>query len=262
MRIIMIEDDTFEVARFSKYIESVDGAELIAATGSASRGLALTLEMHPDAVILDLELSEGNGIQFLFDLFDSGISPRPFVIVTTWNESPSILQNVREHGAGFIQHKSQEGYRENGPGMVMDLLMRTQPYFYLENRGKEPLAAKPAASAEEEDECKRKRISEALGRIGMEAGTTGHILLVESILYGSKEKSGLIDMENIIYPILVKKFKCTKGAAEKAMRNRIESTWLTTQPSVLEQEFTQYINPEKGKPELKAFISYYASKFR
>lgn len=258
----MIEDDEAEVARYTKYVETTDDITLIAITDSASRGFELTEELKPDVVLLDLELHEGSGIQYLYDLYKSDIYPRPFILVITWNQSRSVLRNVREHGAGLIQQKANKDYIEAGPEIVINLLRHLEPYFYLENGDREPPMTAVQATSEENDEQKRKNISDTLDRIGIESGSTAHILLAESILVGSKIKSGLIDMENVIYPILMKKFKCTKTAAERAMRSKIETAWLSTDPAVLEREYTQYINPDKGKPELKKFISYYARKFR
>lgn len=259
MRIILVEDDLTEVDRFAKFISSVDGMDLLSTTDSAIKAVELVKTMSPDAVILDLELKEGNGVQFLYDLRELDLPRKPFILVTTWTTARSTLQNMRDNGAGFIQSKAQLGYREDGPRIIVEMLHRLEPYFYLESKN----APKPTpVSGEELDELKRKRIIESIGRIGISPGTNGHILLVEAILVGSKDKTGLVDLENVIYPILMKKFKCTKSAAEKAMRTRIEATWLSTDQECLEREFLQYIDPEKGKPELKQFISYYACKFR
>ena len=90
----------------------------------------------------------------------------------------------------------------------------------------------------------------------------GHTYLVESILIASKNKSGVVDMENEIYPELMNKYRVTKWSIERIMRDRIEKTWKKTAVEILEQEYTQQVDPEKGKPELKEFISYYASLFR
>lgn len=102
---------------------------------------------------------------------------------------------------------------------------------------------------------------EALGRIGITLGTFSQNYLVESILIAAKTEGCIVDLENEIYPALIKKYKVTKISLEKAMRTRIESAWRHTDIETLQREYTQYVNPEKGKPELKEFIGYYANKF-
>ena len=73
----------------------------------------------------------------------------------------------------------------------------------------------------------------------------GHTYLVESILIASKNKSGVVDMENEIYPELMNKYRVTKWSIERIMRDRIEKTWKKTAVEILEQEYTQQVDPER-----------------
>lgn len=253
MKIVMIEDDLFEIQRFTKYFEEVPDVELVAAVDGASNGLEAVVVNQPDAVILDLELKEGNGIQLLPKL--KSLFVAPFVVVTTWTTDPTTLQNVRANGAGFVQPKSMVGYAENGPRMVAELLREMRPYMR-----ETPVSAAPFGTIVDPDQIKRREVVEALGRIGMAAGTLSQSYLVDSILIANKREGFLVDMDNEIYPALIAKYHVTRASLERAMRGRIERTWDTTDPETLQREFTQYINPKKGKPELKEFIGYYASR--
>lgn len=254
-KIVMIEDDPLEVQRFAEYFEAVEDMELVAAVDGAAAGLAAVEVNTPDVVILDLELVEGNGIQLLPKI--KALPINPYVLVTTWTSDPVTLRGVRANGSGHIQSKAMPGYAENGPEMVASFLREMRPFF-LKTPAEQRVAADTILDPEER---RRKKVVEAMGRIGIAPGTFSHNYLVDSILIAAKTEGCIVDLDNVIYPALMKQYHVTKASLEKAMRTRIESAWRHTDVETLQREFTQYVNPEKGKPELKEFIGYYANKF-
>lgn len=256
VRIVMIEDDPLEVARFAEYFEAQEDMELVAAEDGATAGLAAVEANAPDVVILDLELREGSGVQLLPKL--KALSPAPFVLVTTWTTDSTVIQSVRARGSGYVQPKSMPGYAEKGPEMVAAFLREMEPF--LQRKPAEQRVA--VANLLDPELRRRKRVNEALGRIGIAPGTLSQAYLADSILMAITAKGGIIDLDNVIYPALVKKYQVTKISIEKAMRKRIESAWSHTDIDTLQREFTQYVNPAKGKPEVKEFIGYYANLFR
>lgn len=255
MKIVMIEDDLMEVQRFAEYFDTVEDMELVAAEDGAAAGLAAVEVNAPDAVILDLELKEGNGVQLLPKL--KALPFNPYVLVTTWTTEPVTLRGVRANGSGHIQSKNMVGYAERGPEMVADFLREMRPFFL-----RTPVEQKAAADTILAPEARRrKKVVEAMGRIGITPGTFSHNYLVDSILIAAKTEGCIVDLDNVIYPALMEQYHVTRISLEKAMRTRIESAWRHTDLETLQREFTQYVNPEKGKPELKEFIGYYANKF-
>lgn len=256
MKIVMIEDDPLEIQRFAEYFETVEDMELVAAVDGATAGLAAVEANGPDAVILDLELNEGNGIQLLPKL--KALPLAPYVVVTTWTTDAATIRGVRANGSGHVMSKSLPGYDVEGPKMVASFLREMWPFFQ-----RKPAEQRAAVDNILNPEVRRhKQVSEALGRIGIAPGSMSQNYLVDSILMAMKAKGCIVDLENAIYPALVKKYQVTKVSIEKAMRKRIESAWLHTDLETLQREFTQYVNPAKGKPEVKEFIGYYANKFR
>ena len=155
--------------------------------------------------------------------------------------------------------------------MVASFLRELWPFF---QRG--PVEQKEAADRVLDPELRlRRKIGEALGRIGIAPGTLSQRYLANSIYMAATSGSGIVDLDNEIYPVLVERFHVTKASIEKAMRTRIESAWTHTDVETLQREFTQYVNPAEGKPEgmevrgysanwpvVKEFIGYYANKFR
>lgn len=256
MKIVMIEDDLAEVARFSAYFETEEDMELVAAADGAVQGFEAVVANCPDVVLLDLELKEGNGIQLLPKI--KSLENCPYVVVTTLTTDPVTIKSVRGEGAGYVQSKTMEGYAENGPKIVADFLRAMRPYFG--NTPKVQLDA--AGELMDPVRIRRRQISETLGRIGITAGNFSHGYLLESILIAAGNGTGVVELENEIFPILKKIFHVSVDSIEISMRRAIGRAWLHTDIEILQREYTQYVDPEKGHPELKEFIGYFANKFR
>ena len=75
-------------------------------------------------------------------------------------------------------------------------------------------------------------------------------------------ESGAVELDNEIYPALKKMFHVSVESMEIAMRRAIGKVWLHTDLETIQREYTQYVDPEKGHPELKEFIGYYGNKYR
>lgn len=259
MRILLVEDDVKEVARFKDYFKNVEDAEISGIAGSPAEALRLARFAPPDAVVLDLELREGDGTGFLDGIKAMDLPYRPFILTTTRTSSPITLQFVRRNGSDFIIDKMAPGYEEEGPRIVLDFLRKMRPHF------DDPLTEESGALvdvAAERRKNLRHAISRELGEIGIYGARVGHKYIVEAILLGIDRPDCMTDMTNYIYPALRKKFQATTGSMERAMRTCIESAWLNVPPDVLEEHYPQYIDPDKGKPELTDFLAFFVEKYR
>ena len=259
MRILLVEDDVKEVARFKDYFKNVEDAEISGIAGSPAEALRLARFAPPDAVVLDLELREGDGTGFLDGIKAMDLPYRPFILTTTRTSSPITLQFVRRNGSDFIIDKMAPGYEGEGPRIVLDFLRKMRPHF------DDPLTEESGALvdvAAERRKNLRHAISRELGEIGIYGARVGHKYIVEAILLGIDRPDCMTDMTNYIYPSLRKKFQATTGSMERAMRTCIESAWLNVPPDVLEEHYTQYIDPDKGKPELTDFLAFFVEKYR
>ena len=262
MKILLIEDNQEEVRAFQAYFATCDNVELVGVTGSESEGLLLTKRYYPDAIILDIELEEGNGLAFISALDKLDLPVKPYVVVTTWISEKRTGMAMRDKGAGYVQLKSKPGYSERGPQMILGVLRQMEPYFGCGGSEPSPIPLPPPTILED---LKRERISDALGRIKINRGLAAQTYLEEAIYIVSESLSGsvlLIDMENIVYPALEKKFRLGRKSLEKSMRTKIEEVWRRVDPETLCREYTQYVDPSKGKPMLKDFITYYAEKVK
>ena len=60
-RLMIVEDEVEEQNAFVEYLKGQEEIDLVGVTGSAAEALKWNDRYRPDVVILDLELSEGEG---------------------------------------------------------------------------------------------------------------------------------------------------------------------------------------------------------
>ena len=121
IKLILIEDDPEIQEEYMFLCSQSSNVLLIEATDDADKGVHLVLTKQPDAVVLDLELpnGNGNGIVFLSTIREMNLRRRPFILVATNNISPTTHQIARNLGADFIITKTQPDYSVE---MVLGLL--------------------------------------------------------------------------------------------------------------------------------------------
>ncbi len=262
MKVLLIEDDLSEVERYRSYFDTQDDITLVGTTGSAKTGLLLVQRHYPDAIILDLELDEGSGIQFMPQLRRLELPFRPYVLVTTWTSEYRTLQKLKDDGVGFVQLKSRPGYKEYGPQMVTELLRELRAYIHCDPDHPEP-GIRHVDSPAELEKLWTRQIKEVMGRLGITSGLVAHNYFAMTICLTARyieEHGEMPVLDKHIHPVVDRHYGLRPGSTEKSMRAAIEKAWKETDPETLAREYTQYVSPEKGKPELKDFIIYYAEK--
>ena len=83
MKILIVEDDKAAVEAIKDAMSYTEGMQVVGTTDSATQGLKLVEAVNPHAIILDLELNEGDCLNFLKNLSTLMLNYKPFVLVTT-----------------------------------------------------------------------------------------------------------------------------------------------------------------------------------
>jgi two-component system, OmpR family, response regulator len=106
VKVCIVEDS--EVIRdcLTAMLVETRGIEVIGAAAGAEEAVALVREQHPDAVILDLQLRQGNGFEVLKTIRQAG--PAPLVLVLTNHASAQHRQRCLEAGADYFFDKAIE----------------------------------------------------------------------------------------------------------------------------------------------------------
>lgn len=247
IEILLVEDDMDMCAAFEFCIHRSKKFHLVGRTGKQSEGIAVVKEGNIGAVILDLELEEGDGIHFLEELKTLDVEP-PLVVVITNTRSEIILEYIRSEGADFIYQKCNESY---SPNMVLDIVEHTYPY-----RKKSCSQQMKVISYQQSQEelYQRKRIEEELGKLGFKLHIKSTAYLIDAIHYAAFEIRGREYSLKEIYGVVAKRNDTKDTNVEKNIRDNIERTWMKANPKILERYYPFEVSKESGSPTNMEFI--------
>ena len=105
-RVFVVEDSELIRERLLAMLASLPGVEIVGHADSAAGAIAGILTAQPDAVVLDIKLKTGNGIEVL-----KTIKPRMAevaVIVLTNYASEEYREKCLQAGAGYFLDKTNE----------------------------------------------------------------------------------------------------------------------------------------------------------
>ena len=109
--VLFIEDDPGELAFWSNALKECSSHYSVLETTTGHEGIELLRHHEVDCVVLDLDLSESSGFQFLLDLVPNRYRPERAVIIFTRLQNPTLEKMSFENGAqAFLvkQHTSAE----------------------------------------------------------------------------------------------------------------------------------------------------------
>ncbi|RAG86464.1 two-component system response regulator [Streptacidiphilus pinicola] len=100
----LVVDDDFRVCGIhAAYVSRVDGFEVLRQASSTAQALAAVHELHPDLILLDLYLPDGNGLDVLRRLTEEAGWARPDAIVITAARDVASVRAAMKLGAvGYL----------------------------------------------------------------------------------------------------------------------------------------------------------------
>lgn len=105
LNILLIEDDTIEVMKFNRVLNTLGLNHKIIEANNGEEALAIlkVKEIIPDIIILDLNMPKINGIEFLQILkADDYLKYIPAIILTTSNNHKDVLECYKIGIAGYV----------------------------------------------------------------------------------------------------------------------------------------------------------------
>jgi response regulator of citrate/malate metabolism len=95
---VLVADDDFHVAKIhTAYVERLPGFSVLGQAHSAAEVLATVDGLHPDLVLLDLYLPDGNGLDVIRQLVDG--AHRPDIVVITAARDVASVRTAMQLGA-------------------------------------------------------------------------------------------------------------------------------------------------------------------
>ena len=108
-RILVVEDSAPIRQRLVKLLEEIGGVEVVGQAEEAEEAAADILRLRPDAVILDILLAEGSGLDVLRAVHSR--APEIVFIVLTNFANPQYRRICMEAGASHFFDKSIEMHK-------------------------------------------------------------------------------------------------------------------------------------------------------
>jgi DNA-binding NarL/FixJ family response regulator len=106
IRILLADDSVVILERITELLRDLEGIELAGRAGGIRETSRLLEQLHPDVVILDLQMPDGNGFEIIESIKES--RPEPVVIVLTNSGELPVRERCLKSGADFFLDKSSE----------------------------------------------------------------------------------------------------------------------------------------------------------
>lgn len=258
MPILLIEDEPYECRKFKDYAATRTDITFVGITGSNDEGLQLVKSRLPEGVILDLELTkgQGDGLQFLTGLKEAKLGLRPIVVVTTNIQSEVTHSHLHEMGVSFVFFKKQNGY---SPERVINILLGLRES--LPSAQKSDILA-DLQTVESPEELRTRiinRIDAELSQIGFSLRLKGRKYLSEALyLLLSKDKN---ESDAVLYQVADQN-KVNYNTVIRAIQTAIENAWDRTDIETLKELCPVRIDVRTGVPSPTEVIHYLADKIR
>ena len=97
IRVLLIDDHAVVRTGLRMLLESQPGLSVVGEAGNRGEALTLAAQVRPDILLLDLDLGEENGLEFLPDLLAA--APEAHVLVLTGVQDPETHQRAIRLGA-------------------------------------------------------------------------------------------------------------------------------------------------------------------
>lgn len=252
MKILLVEDDINECQIYKNIIKNRNDVELVSTTNSSIKAIEDYKCYKPEAIILDLELNdgEGSGFEFIEKIKNQKNEKPPKIVVATNVHSDTVYDFCHRNDIDFIFYKKQKNYSQEN---IINTLLLLRNY---------DSTSKIVNTEIDEDSLKDSifyKINKELDLIGIGTHLHGRKYLCDAIYFILQNDE---NCKLSIVQYLVNKYKKSNSTISRAMQNAILHAWRITPLEDLSTYYTARINYETGVPTPTELIYYYADKIR
>lgn len=242
IRVVAIDDNEAVLGSVKKYFKGSDKVEVVGVFNNWKDGLDYLLNntKEYDLILLDILLSQVDGIKILEDLKNSNISKK-IIVLSSYKDDYSI-RKIQTLNADYYMLK---------PIDLSILESRMLELFEQVNKFK----FKETINVEVE-------VSSLLHDLGIPSHVRGYRYIRDGVmlLYESSSLVNLVTKD--VYPIIAKKYDTTTTRVERAIRHAIEISWMRGDIKLMEDLFGNSIDFDRSKPTNAEFLTTIADKFK
>lgn len=236
-------DKDFREALYA-VLQQQDGIEIVGVAETGAQALQMAEEKTPDLLLMDLVLSEMDGLSVIRRL--QSFTKKPAVFVLTAFSSTETVRECSELGVNAFIRKPIE---------MTSLADRIREW----NASNLSQAVVTQANAQLQLEL---RVTDIIHQIGVPAHIKGYHYLRDAIIMSVDDIEAVGAITKILYPSIAKLHKTTSSRVERAIRHAIEVAWDRGDLETLQSYFGYTVSNTKGKPTNSEFISMIADRLR
>ena len=213
-------------------------------TGDGQELLQMVEQYKPDLIVMDVILSQIDGVEVLQTLNNMAAEERPRVLVISALSRGTMAELAVRYGADHYMTKPCRGEV---------ICERIRQLTGLDREG------------ERENDNRfsmESRVTAIIHEIGVPAHIKGYHYLREAILYCIDNMEAINAVTKILYPEVAKRFNTTPSRVERAVRHAIEVAWDRGDLDTLQKYFGYTVSNIKGKPTNSEFIAMISDKLR
>ena len=242
-RILIADANAEFCSLLTEYISNEKDFDVLGSAGDGIEALALIAELKPDILIMDLQLSQLDGLELLRRLPESKVKCK--VVVLSGFINQNVLADCATLGVEYFIPK---------PCDISSLLVYLRR-LSGNNQGATPDFPAPLSRRDTDLEAV---VTDIIHEIGVPAHIKGYQYLREAIILTINDMDMINAVTKVLYPEVAKKFSTTPSRVERAIRHAIEVAWDRGDIEVLQKFFGYTVSNIKGKPTNSEFIAMIA----
>jgi DNA-binding NarL/FixJ family response regulator len=103
IRVLLADDQHLVRAGFRALLEAEEGIDIVGEASTGRQALAIALETHPDVVLMDIRMPDGDGLWATEQIVgEPALAGTHIVIVTTFELDEYVAQAITAGASGFL----------------------------------------------------------------------------------------------------------------------------------------------------------------
>ncbi|HCJ53516.1 MULTISPECIES: response regulator [Glutamicibacter] len=102
IRVLIADDQALLRTAFKALLETADDVQVVGEAGTGAQAVALTEQLHPDVVLMDIRMPELDGLSATAEICANPQLASRVLILTTYETDEYVAQGLRNGASGFI----------------------------------------------------------------------------------------------------------------------------------------------------------------